>query len=330
MCSLSVRLFPDCRWAKRETSPVARLLAELCQHMEFWLYQSVFVCPGVCFSPGPWLPIRHSCCGRPQTASAHIDASCADVCTCTKTHVGVQAAAQRPRPPLAGPSAYALLITSPFIPNAMRPRFQSRRITELRWIATATEQASSLSSCAIIFLSSFQYRCKPYACSVYVQGRAFQRVFMRGKDEYVLLPAMPGLLLDLHGARHFNDDAADDKVNTIIFSRLQCSRNVLTSKGSDTVNFYQWMTRGIKKKKKKIIQTATLMNRVRILTVRLRNVLKFKGIILYHHLTCEHSIRPEPHVNTSFIESTFFIFLTENHSYIIFINLNNSTKREFT
>lgn len=83
---------------------------------------------------------------------AHRDASCTDTCAHTKTHVGVQAAAQRPRPALAGPSAYALLITSPFIPNATRPRFQSRRITELRWLATATEQASSLSSCAIIFV----------------------------------------------------------------------------------------------------------------------------------------------------------------------------------
>lgn len=70
-------------------------------------------------------------------------------CARTKTHVGVQAVAQRPHPPLAGPSAYALLITSPFIPNAMRPLSELEN-NRAALNCTATEQASSPTSSAII------------------------------------------------------------------------------------------------------------------------------------------------------------------------------------
>lgn len=94
------------------------------------------------------LSIRLSCCGWPFTASVHIRAS-AHTHTKKKPHVGVQTVAQRPRPPLAGPSAYALLITSPFIPNAMRllSELQNNRVARN---CTATEYASSYTSSATI------------------------------------------------------------------------------------------------------------------------------------------------------------------------------------
>lgn len=52
----------------------------------------------------------------------------------SKTLVGVQAVAQRSHPLLAGPSAYALLITS-LLYLLPWGSFQSYRITELQWIA---------------------------------------------------------------------------------------------------------------------------------------------------------------------------------------------------
>ncbi len=136
---LSSLIVIDSLRGKRESSFGAKLLAELCQHIECvcsLLSDSLVVNQILLL----WVALysRH-----PHT---HIHSP-------TKTHVGVQTVAHRPRPPLAGPSAYALLITSPFIPKAVRvlSELQNNR-NALN--CTVTGHAFSLASSAI-----FQYWC---------------------------------------------------------------------------------------------------------------------------------------------------------------------------
>lgn len=67
----------------------------------------------------------------------------------TKTHMDVHSVIQRPCSPPAGPSLCALLITFPFIPNAIR-FFSELQNNRVALNCTATEHTSSLASSAII------------------------------------------------------------------------------------------------------------------------------------------------------------------------------------